>query len=198
MSLLVADNRFVSHDTRRQQQVILIIFVQSIPTCMHTSTLHNLYFLLNIIRMTESRIRWAGHVTCIWEKRNAYTVLVRKPGGKRLLGRPRCRWEDNIKMDLREKGWGTMHWIHLAKDTDQRLDLVNTVMNLQVPQNAGICLSSWVTGGFSKTQYHGSDDRSILYNCVPICQVNLIFHSFIRSFINPVDHDTMIRDKSLS
>jgi hypothetical protein len=67
------------------------------------------------------------------EKRNAYRVLVGKREGKRPLGRPRRRWEDNIKMDIREIGWGGMDWIDLAQDMDQWWALVNTVMNLRVP-----------------------------------------------------------------
>jgi hypothetical protein len=63
------------------------------------------------------------------EKRNAYRILVVKSKGKRPLGRPRSRWED-IKMDVREIGWGGMDWIHLAKDRGQWRALVNTVMNL--------------------------------------------------------------------
>jgi hypothetical protein len=66
------------------------------------------------------------------EKRNAYRVLVRKPEGKRPLGRPGRRWEDNIKMHLRELGWGGMDWIHLAQDRDQWGALVDMVMNLRV------------------------------------------------------------------
>jgi hypothetical protein len=65
--------------------------------------------------------------------RNAYRILVEKPEGKRPLGRPRRRWVDNIKMDLREIGWDGMDWIHLAQDRDQWRALVNTVMNLRVP-----------------------------------------------------------------
>jgi hypothetical protein len=67
-----------------------------------------------------------------WVKRNAYRVLVGKPEGKRLLGRPRCRWVDNIKIDLREIGLDGMNWIDLAQDRDQWRALVNTVMKLQV------------------------------------------------------------------
>jgi hypothetical protein len=67
------------------------------------------------------------------EKRNAYRILVGKPEGKKPLGRPRRRWVDNIKMDLREKGWYDMDWIDLAQDRDQWRALVNTVMNLRVP-----------------------------------------------------------------
>jgi hypothetical protein len=67
------------------------------------------------------------------EKGNAYRILVGKPEGKRPLGRPRRRWVNNIKMDLREIGWGGMDWIELAEDRDQWRDLVNMVMNLRVP-----------------------------------------------------------------
>jgi hypothetical protein len=67
------------------------------------------------------------------EKRNAYRILVEKPEGKRPLGRPRRRWVNNIKMDLREIGKNGMDWIDLAQDTDQWRALVNTVMNLRAP-----------------------------------------------------------------
>jgi hypothetical protein len=66
------------------------------------------------------------------EKRNACKILVGKPEGKRPLRRPRRRWEDNIRMDLRNIGWGDMDWIDLAQDRDQWRALVNTVMNLRV------------------------------------------------------------------
>jgi hypothetical protein len=79
------------------------------------------------------RMRWAGYVARIWEKRNAYRILVGKPDGKRPLGRPRCRWVNNIKMDLRAIGWDGMDWIDLAQDRDQWRALVNMVMNLRVP-----------------------------------------------------------------
>jgi hypothetical protein len=67
------------------------------------------------------------------EKRNAYRILVCKPEEKRPLGRPRCRWVDNIKMDLREIGWDGVDWIDMAQDRDQWRALVNTVLNLRVP-----------------------------------------------------------------
>jgi hypothetical protein len=67
------------------------------------------------------------------EVRGAYNILVGKPEGRRLLGRPRRRWEDNIKMDLREIGFGGVDRIHLAQDRDTWRALVNTVMNLRVP-----------------------------------------------------------------
>jgi hypothetical protein len=69
----------------------------------------------------------------MWEKRNAYRMLVVKPEGKRPLGRPRRRWLDNIKIDLREIGWGGLDWIDLAQDRDLWRVIMNTVMNLRVP-----------------------------------------------------------------
>jgi hypothetical protein len=66
------------------------------------------------------------------EERNVYRVLVRKPEGKRPLGRPRRRWEVGIKMDLREIGWGGVEWIHLGEDRELWQAVVNAVMNLRV------------------------------------------------------------------
>jgi hypothetical protein len=67
------------------------------------------------------------------EKRNAYRILLGKPEGKRPLGRPRRRWEDNIRMDFKEIGWSGMDWIDLAQDRDQWRAFVNTVLNFRVP-----------------------------------------------------------------
>jgi hypothetical protein len=66
------------------------------------------------------------------EKRNAYRILAGKPEGKRPPGRPRRRWVDNIKMDLREIGWDGVDWMDMAQDRDQWRALVNTVLNLRV------------------------------------------------------------------
>jgi hypothetical protein len=79
------------------------------------------------------RMRWAGHVARMREKRNSYRIMVGKPEGKSTLGRQRRRWMDNIKKDLREIGWDGVDWIDLPQDRDQWRALVNTVINFRVP-----------------------------------------------------------------
>jgi hypothetical protein len=86
-----------------------------------------------IIIIKSRRMRWAGHVARMGEKRNACRLLVGKPEGKRPLGRPRRRWVNNIRMDLREVGWDNVDWIGLAKDRNRWSALVNSVLNLRVP-----------------------------------------------------------------
>jgi len=85
------------------------------------------------MRVIKSRkMRWAGYVADMGEGRGVHRVLVGKPERKRPLGRPRRRWENNIKMDLREVGEGK-DWMELAQNRDRWRALVNTVMNLRVP-----------------------------------------------------------------
>jgi len=86
--------------------------------------------------------------------RGVYRFLVGKPEGKRPLGRPRCRWVDNIRTDLQEVGYGYMDWIGLAQDRDRWRTLVSAVMNLRVPWNAGNFLTSCKPVSFSRRTLH--------------------------------------------
>jgi len=88
------------------------------------------------------RMKWAEHVARMGDRRGVLRILVGKPEGKRPLGKPRHGWEDNIKMDLQEVGRRVTDWIELAQDIDRWRTLVNAVMNLRVPQNAGNFLTS--------------------------------------------------------
>jgi hypothetical protein len=101
---------------------------------LHNNEFHSLSYSLNIVRgIKSSKIRWVGHAACMGEGRGVYRVLVGSPKGKQPLGKPRHRWEDNIKMDLREIGIDGANWIQLAQNRIHWRDFVNMVMNLRVP-----------------------------------------------------------------
>jgi hypothetical protein len=117
---------------------------------LHNEELLDLYSSPNIIRiMKPRRMRWAGHAARMGEKRIAYRLSVGKPEGRRPLGRPRRRWVDNIRIDLVEVGWGDVDWIGLAQDRDRWRVLVNSVLNLRVPQYSGKLSSVLTTLGLS-------------------------------------------------
>ena len=101
---------------------------------LHIEELNNLYCSSNIFRVIKSRrMRWAGHVARMGERRGAYMVLMDKPEGKRTLGRHRRRWDNNIKMHLQKVAVGGLDRIDLAQDRDRWQALVIAVMNLRVP-----------------------------------------------------------------
>ena len=110
--------------------VLMIIVVFFIKRRSHSLRLFN---VCNVRVVKSRRMRWAGHVARMGEDRGVQRVLVGEPEGKRPLGRPRRRWEDNIKMDLQEVGGRRGDWIELAQDRDRWRALVGTVRDFQVP-----------------------------------------------------------------
>jgi hypothetical protein len=126
---LVSDIKVGTHAEVFEKRVLRRIFgpkrngVSGEWRKQHNEELHDLYCSPSIIRISMARrMRWAGNVARMWEKRNAYSFLVGKAEGRRPLGRPRRRWTDNISMDLVEVGWGDVDWIGLAQDGDSSCD----------------------------------------------------------------------------
>jgi hypothetical protein len=108
---------------------------------LHNKELRDMYSSLSIIRIIKlRRMRWAGHVARLGEKRNVYRLLAGKPEGKRPLGRPRCKWMDNIGMDLGEVGCSDMDWIGVAQDNRWRA-LVNSEFGIE-PSGSIKCLET--------------------------------------------------------
>ena len=108
---------------------------------LHNEELNDLYYSPNTVRVIKSG-KMGGACRANRERRGVYRVLVGKPEGKRPLGRPRPRWEDNIKTDLQEVRRGCGDWMELAQDMDRWRAFVNAVMKLRVPQNAGDFLTN--------------------------------------------------------
>jgi hypothetical protein len=110
------------HDLRTVQTACKPALLKALHFAIFYYNYADLIFtkLLLIIKMIKSRrMRWTGHVACMGEMRISYKILVGKPEGERTLGRPRCRCEDNIIMDLKETGWKSVNWLHLAQDREQ-------------------------------------------------------------------------------
>ena len=101
---------------------------------LYNEELYSLYRSPNIVRVIKSRrLRWAGHVARMEVGRSAFKILTGKPTGKRPLGRPRRRWEDNIRMDLEEIDMNAGNWVDSAQDRTYWRALVNAALNLRVP-----------------------------------------------------------------
>jgi hypothetical protein len=132
-NVLLGNFAWFLNKTRRNHCLKIAIYYGHNNKKLHNEELNDLYSSPNVFRVFKSRrMRWTGHVARMGERRGAYRVFLGKPEGKRQLGRPKRRWEDNINMDLKQVGWEGMDWIDLAPDRDRWRVLVNAVVNLRV------------------------------------------------------------------
>ena len=148
LALGICDTYCFCMATVATRMCLNVLFIHTLPVLCNT--------VLNITCLLPYFVFMYGHLAHMGEERGVYRFLVGKPEGKTQLGRPRCRWVDNIRMDLQEVGCGYMDWIGLAQDRDRWRTLVSTVMNRRVPWNAGNFLTSCKPVSFSRrTLLHG-------------------------------------------
>jgi hypothetical protein len=135
LSLLREEHRLRTFENRVSRKIFGIKREEdSTWRKLHNDEIHNLYSSPIIVRVIKSmRMRWAGHIVRMGDGGYVYRILVGRLEGKRPLEIHRCRWEDNIKMDLREIGIDGANWIQLAQNRVQWRAFVNTVMKLRVP-----------------------------------------------------------------